>query len=178
MVDVVVPVFAGAVIGYVTNWLAIKMLFWPREEKRILGIKVPLTPGLFVRRRITFSASIADLVESRFSNADDLYAVVQRAEHQGLIDQFLASMNPLLRIAFVGYMKRTSPEEFKSDCEKFAASMRRAKLVSKTIRQKIDEMPTMEIESMVLGVVQREFRAITWVGALLGAAIGAVQMFL
>jgi uncharacterized membrane protein YheB (UPF0754 family) len=86
MIAVAAPLILGALIGYVTNWLAIKMLFWPREEKVLFGRKIPFTPGLFVRRRHDFSASVSKLVEKKFSNAEDLYAMVQRAEDQGLME--------------------------------------------------------------------------------------------
>jgi uncharacterized membrane protein YheB (UPF0754 family) len=178
MLDVVVPLILGAAIGYVTNWLAIKMLFWPREKKYVLGYHVPLTPGLFVRRRHVFSGSVAKLVETRFTNADDMYAMVQRAEEEGVMDKFLESMGPAFKLVFMSYIKRTSFEDFKKDCRKLAVTMRRGRLVSKTVKQKIDDMPTLEIENMVLGVVQRELRVITWLGAVLGAAIGALQLLL
>ncbi len=49
-----IPIIGG-IIGYFTNWLAIKMIFRPYEEKHILGVKVPFTPGLIAveRKRIT-----------------------------------------------------------------------------------------------------------------------------
>lgn len=42
---------AGAVIGYFTNWLAIRMLFRPHKEKRIGGWKIPFTPGLIPKEK-------------------------------------------------------------------------------------------------------------------------------
>ncbi len=41
----------GGVIGYTTNWLAIKMLFKPHREVRIGKLKVPFTPGLIPREK-------------------------------------------------------------------------------------------------------------------------------
>lgn len=175
MFDVVVPMIVGAVIGYVTNWLAIKMLFWPREEKLVFGFRLPFTPGLFVRRRQQFSSSIGNLVESKFSNAEDLYSMVQRAEDQGLINKFLGNMGPIFRFAFHTYMRKVDPEDFKSDCRKVAVTMRRARVVSQTVKQKIDDMSVDDIENLVMSVVQRELRGINWVGAFLGCLIGAVQ---
>jgi uncharacterized membrane protein YheB (UPF0754 family) len=178
MLDVVVPVIAGASIGYVTNWLAIKMLFWPRDPKYLFKKQVPMTPGLFVRRRKDFSTSISKLIESRFSNADDLFAMVKKAEEGGMITNFLKNMGPVFEMAFNMYINRTTPEQFKEDCRKMAVTMRRGHIVSDTVREKIDEMSTVDIETMVMNVVQRELRVITWLGALLGAGIGSLQLFL
>ena len=35
----------GAIIGYCTNYIAVKMLFYPRNEVKVCGHKVPFTPG-------------------------------------------------------------------------------------------------------------------------------------
>ena len=52
----------GAVIGYSTNWLAIKMLFRPYEEKRFLGVKIPFTPGVIPRERERIANSLGSAV--------------------------------------------------------------------------------------------------------------------
>ncbi|WBW98289.1 DUF445 family protein [Oceanirhabdus sp. W0125-5] len=48
----------GALIGYVTNWLAIKMLFRPHNEMRIKGIKIPFTPGLIPKEKARIAKSV------------------------------------------------------------------------------------------------------------------------
>ena len=40
----------GGVIGYCTNWLAIKMLFRPYNEIKIRGRVLPFTPGIIPKR--------------------------------------------------------------------------------------------------------------------------------
>ncbi|WP_066635807.1 DUF445 family protein [Desulfolucanica intricata] len=55
---------SGAVIGYVTNWIAIKMLFRPLNEKRVFGIKIPFTPGVIPRERQRIAVSIGNVVSS------------------------------------------------------------------------------------------------------------------
>lgn len=57
-----VPALVGGIIGYVTNWLAIKMLFRPLEEKRLLGIRIPFTPGILPRERHALALSLGDVV--------------------------------------------------------------------------------------------------------------------
>lgn len=47
---IVQPVL-GAVIGSVTNYIAIKMMFRPYTEKYIFGKKLPFTPGIIPARR-------------------------------------------------------------------------------------------------------------------------------
>jgi len=59
------PPLLGAAIGYVTNFIAIRMLFRPLSEKRILGVRIPLTPGIIPRQRYQLSQSIARMVSEQ-----------------------------------------------------------------------------------------------------------------
>ncbi|ENK1244008.1 DUF445 family protein [Clostridium botulinum] len=52
----------GGIIGYLTNWIAIKMLFRPYEEKRIFGMKVPFTPGLIPKEKIRIAKSVGNAI--------------------------------------------------------------------------------------------------------------------
>lgn len=53
---------AGAVIGYFTNWVAIKMMFRPHTEKFFLGRRVPFTPGIIPKRRDILAKKVGDTV--------------------------------------------------------------------------------------------------------------------
>ena len=59
----IIPPIAGAIIGYITNALAIKMLFRPLKEYRVLGIRVPFTPGILPKQRHKLADSIGRMVE-------------------------------------------------------------------------------------------------------------------
>ncbi len=58
----VFPPILGAVIGYVTNAIAIKMLFRPLTEKRFLGIRIPFTPGIIPKQREQLAEGIGNMV--------------------------------------------------------------------------------------------------------------------
>lgn len=60
--NLIVRPLVGAVIGYSTNWLAIKMLFKPHEEKRIGGVRLPFTPGVIPRERNRIAKSLGTAV--------------------------------------------------------------------------------------------------------------------
>lgn len=62
LLNLVLPVFLGALIGYVTNAIAIRMLFRPLTEYRIGPFRVPLTPGVIPRQRHMLARSIAQMV--------------------------------------------------------------------------------------------------------------------
>ncbi|EGT3614804.1 DUF445 family protein [Clostridium perfringens] len=62
----------GAIIGYITNWLAIKMLFRPREAKYIFGMKVPFTPGLIPKEKSRIANKVGETVGTHLLNSDSL----------------------------------------------------------------------------------------------------------
>ena len=61
----ILPPFLGAIIGYITNRIAIKMLFRPLNPKRVLGIRVPLTPGVIPRNRFDLARTIGRMVSEQ-----------------------------------------------------------------------------------------------------------------
>ena len=61
---VVAPVL-GAIIGYITNDLALKMLFRPYEEKRIGRIRVPFTPGLIPSQKARIAKSLGAVIAGK-----------------------------------------------------------------------------------------------------------------
>lgn len=66
----------GSIIGYFTNWLAIRMLFRPHEEKRILGIKLPFTPGMIPKERGRMAKSVGDTVEDYLLTPEKISEII------------------------------------------------------------------------------------------------------
>jgi uncharacterized membrane protein YheB (UPF0754 family) len=59
---IIIPILVGSIIGYITNWLAIKMLFRPRREIRIFGWRLPFTPGLIPKEKDRIAKSVGEAV--------------------------------------------------------------------------------------------------------------------
>ena len=75
----------GAVIGYITNDIAIRMLFRPHEPKYILGIHIPFTPGIIPKEKSRIAASIGKAVSENLMNREVL-------EKSLLSDEMLSKM--------------------------------------------------------------------------------------
>jgi len=73
----VVPILWGALIGYFTNALALRMLFRPLTRKYVLGMPVPLTPGIIPRRRGELAHSIARMVARNLLSPEAVRARLQ-----------------------------------------------------------------------------------------------------
>ncbi len=79
MLQEVLHLIAGAVIGgligYCTNYLAIRMLFRPREEKRIGSFRVPFTPGVIPRRKDKLAGEIGRAVAQKVFTDTDISGI-------------------------------------------------------------------------------------------------------
>jgi len=87
------PPLVGAAIGYATNFVAIRMLFRPLTRKRVLGIPVPLTPGVIPRQRGQLARSIAGVVSRELLTPDAVRAHLQRPEFAARLREQLASLS-------------------------------------------------------------------------------------
>jgi len=75
---VILPILVGAVIGYFTNFLAIKMLFRPRHEVKIGKFRVPFTPGIIPKNQPRLANAIGNAVGGHLLNEETLRASFEK----------------------------------------------------------------------------------------------------
>ena len=75
----------GALIGYCTNYIAVKMLFRPRHEKYIFGHKVPLTPGAIPKGKTRLAKSVGDVISNHLVTSEDIESKVLDSEAENAI---------------------------------------------------------------------------------------------
>lgn len=63
---------SGGIIGYFTNWLAIKMMFRPHQPKYIFGMKIPFTPGLIPKERGRIAEAVGSSISKNLMNREVL----------------------------------------------------------------------------------------------------------
>ena len=68
----IVAPLLGGVIGYITNDLAIRMLFRPRKAIYIGKFHVPFTPGLIPSQQGRIASSIGDVISTQLLNEETL----------------------------------------------------------------------------------------------------------
>ena len=87
----------GAVIGYFTNDIAIRMLFRPHQPKYFMGIHIPFTPGVIPKEKSRIATSIGKAVSENLMNrevleksllSDDMLTKMEAA-----IDEFVATQS-------------------------------------------------------------------------------------
>jgi len=92
----IVAPLLGGVIGYITNDLAIRMLFRPRKAVYIGKFHVPFTPGLIPAQQGRIAQSIGDVVSSQLLNEETLrQTLLSEATVQKLQDKVRAFLRKL-----------------------------------------------------------------------------------
>ncbi|MCL2382050.1 MAG: DUF445 family protein [Treponema sp.] len=87
----ILPPLVGGLIGYVTNLVAIKMLFRPLREIRLFGLRLPFTPGILPRERRKLAQSIGDMVERELVTAGVIRERLAKSEVRGNIGAAIGS---------------------------------------------------------------------------------------
>ena len=70
----------GAVIGYITNWIAVKMLFRPQKEVRLFGKRLPFTPGVIPKGKARLAKAVGRAVEQQLLTEEVLREVLLSQE--------------------------------------------------------------------------------------------------
>lgn len=70
IITIIARPLIGAAIGYITNDIAIRMLFRPRRAKYIFGVKIPFTPGLIPKEKSRIAASIGNAISKNLMDTE------------------------------------------------------------------------------------------------------------
>lgn len=74
-----VPPLLGAFIGWITNVIAIKMLFRPLKPWYVFGIRLPMTPGVIPGKRHELAVNIGRMVGSQLLTSADIGQALSEA---------------------------------------------------------------------------------------------------
>ncbi len=177
---------AGALIGWVTNLLAVKMLFRPLRARTILGITLH---GLIPRRRTEIAATVARTIERDLLSTEEISNVLHRLDWKRevtravdeIIDQRLRAIRLLpfsdpLVTALKDGLARALLKEIERRRTTLVDRFRERLDIQKMVVDRMDRFDLRQFETLVLLVASRELRAIVWMGALLGFLVGVAQV--
>ncbi len=85
--ELLIGPIVGGVIGYITNGIAIKMLFRPLKSIYIVGVKLPFTPGIIPKEKGRLARSIGEVVGKELINENVLEKVLLKDNIYAQIDQ-------------------------------------------------------------------------------------------
>lgn len=79
----------GAIIGYITNFIAVKMLFHPYNPIKIFGFTLPFTPGIIPKRKPKLAGAIGKAVGDKLFTGDDLASMLTSDEMKAKVSSVI-----------------------------------------------------------------------------------------
>jgi len=177
--------FIGALIGWLTNTIAIWMLLHPYEEKHIGPFKVPFTPGLVPRRIDKLAVEVSSAIRRHFLAGADIKLLLKQMELGRVLTQEMkkrleksAVLRPLTNLLDNELVQNSMNKEIDKFVERLEADPVGAQ-IEQFIRQRIvNEFDPRRIEEVVINVSRRELMSIRYLGGVLGGIIGLVHILI
>lgn len=185
----------GALIGWLTNMVAIKMLFRPRQPLRILGFS---WQGVMPKRQHDLALKIGDVVEQELLNPQDILDALNTEElkaHlasviESRVDRFLRekvfrvgwlyanvySREAVQKVkrALITELVNLFPQEVEAAIKQLVEKVN----IGQIVAQRVDLFDFERLENLVYRVARTELRWIEILGGVLGLIIGLLQVLL
>ncbi|NCB37893.1 MAG: DUF445 family protein [Erysipelotrichia bacterium] len=197
----ILSVFMGGLIGWVTNWLAIRALFYPREPFKLLFFEFQ---GLLPKRQRELAQNLGKIVEGELLSVEELIKRVEPADVDPIIEdimrknrvdieqrikEFISSVSN--RIPFFNLkadtlvksvmdrieselcvvMKKQVPLMLDRAAEKAAEKIS----VQEIVIEKVCRMDLAKLENIFNRIAEREMTMIIRFGGILGVLVGCCQ---
>lgn len=186
-----IPVIA-ALIGYVTNFIAVRMIFRPHKPIRFMGM---VFHGLVPRRQKQIAASLGAMIERDLFSQADIHAALSGSEtaeeaasflseQVELFAQKLVSQNPMIGAFLQGplldqikqLLAGQMAERFPQFMERVVTRVEHRLDVSEIVASKIEGFDLTKLESLIYEISSRELKTIEVLGGVLGFLVGLVQV--
>jgi uncharacterized membrane protein YheB (UPF0754 family) len=185
--------FISAFIHWLTIWMALKLLFHPRQPTKILGFTLQ---GVFPKKQRQIAVSLGRIVgqellsfgdiEQKITDPENVRRILPLVEQH--IDNFLRNKlkesMPMIAM-FIGdktinqmkgvFMKELE-ELFPVIMSNYVHNLREDLDLEKIVVEKIAGFSNDRLESMLNEFLTKEFRFVEVIGAVLGFLIGLLQI--
>jgi len=191
--SIIITILLTTFTGWITNWVAIKMLFHPRNPVKILGITFH---GVFPKNQQRIAEQLGKVVgkellsfeeiEQKITNPENLQKL--KPEIEAHIDNFLThklkDVFPMLSM-FIGEKTITQLKDaFLSELEAlfpilmkgYMAKLQKDLDLEKIVTEKVAAFSTEKLEFILMQITKNEFKFLEILGGVLGFIIGVVQV--
>jgi uncharacterized membrane protein YheB (UPF0754 family) len=160
------PPVVGAFIGYVTNHVAIRMLFRPLHKWRVLGIPVPMTPGVIPSKRRELARNMGEMVGDHLLTSTEIGKALQEEKFQrhllGMIEERvnavmhadLGALPTLIPGKFTAYFDiavKTIKYQVKENVRSYIQSPAFQTKVENSIDQRLDHFLQQQVGTVFTG---------------------------
>jgi uncharacterized membrane protein YheB (UPF0754 family) len=186
--------FVGAFIGWITNYLAIKMLFYPRQPVKVLFVTFW---GIFPKNKERIAEKLGNVVQRDLINFADIKDRILNVETLAQFKEEIAERvdNALReRLKKMGLPPGVVPEpiiiavhktivrEIESNLpsliDKSVSGIEKKLDIQEIVKDKVRNFSDEKLEKMLMDITAKEFKFIEIVGAILGFLIGLMQLIL
>lgn len=195
LIKLVLIVGIGAGIGWITNYVAIKMLFRPYKEINFGLFKIQ---GLLPKRKHQIGESIADVIQTELvslqeilksldsSNLDEKLSLMVDKILEEKLQSEISKRFPMLAMFLSNDMLEKTKEMIKESIldnkelilATFSSYVEENVDFKGIIVKNIDAFSLEKLEEVTYGLAEKEFKHIEVIGAILGALIGFVQFII
>lgn len=184
--------FITGLIGWITNYIAIKMLFHPRRELKLGRLRFQ---GVIPRRQKDIAIQLGGIVAQDLLSAEDLSQQLTSDASRQIYDAFIddqtesfirnkLSVIPgsslLLRSRTLTRLKSAFADELMEQIPPLVTALTQPDQggldIQQWVEQKVRAFSTDRMEDMLYKILAREFRFIELLGGVLGFVIGSLQL--
>lgn len=192
LVKALLLIVIGSMIGWVTNYIAIKMLFKPYKEINLGFFKIQ---GLIPKRRHEIGITLADTIQNELISLDDITKKLENAnldvEMERVIDSILEkklASEITTKFPMIAMFLNESALNKIKDAIKGSIMENKDQIIGmlfetleknvdfkEIIVEKVDGFSLEELERITFSLAKKELKHIEIIGAILGGLIGVVQ---
>jgi len=188
------PVIA-AITGWVTNYLAIKMLFHPKKKVNLYLFSIQ---GIFPKRQSVLAERLGKIVSTElfsFKDIKDRFTSTSSAlEINKVLDEKLEdfmevkikALMPALAMFLnketKAKIKDTLHQEFQNILpdilNKYSDKLEKDINIEEIVFQKVEAFSSDKLEQILFSIMKKEFKFIEVLGGVLGFMIGLIQLMI
>jgi uncharacterized membrane protein YheB (UPF0754 family) len=185
--------FISALVGWFTNYLAVKMLFYPKEPWNFGLFKVQ---GVFPKNQREVAEKIGKMVAEELLSSKDLRDKMNNPENllsinqivEAKIDYFLnvkfPRQYPLTGLLFTKDRRAKMKKQLMVEVEQsvpqvidhYMENLEERFNVEEIIKEKVSQLAPEKLEGLLMKLLAKEFKFIEYIGAVVGFIIGLLQV--
>lgn len=191
-IDVITIPLIAALIGWGTNYIAVKMIFRPLRPRRFFFFTLH---GLIPRRQRELAEKIGATIEANFVSHKDVEKVLNSGDMQSevakmideQVDKFLNQQ--LGTIPMIGmFLQGPLIDEIKGRLvkqlqgsvpellDRLMTKLEQDLSFRDIVREKVEAFDLRKLEDIIYDISARELRAIEYLGGVLGFLVGLIQV--
>ena len=116
----------GAVIGYITNFIAIKMLFRPYKAKKIGSVTI-IPQGVIPKEKKNLAKNVANVVETHLLDKEEIHKLLNSEEFKNEIKNLISKKIDKFEMPNISEFIKNNPQKVATNISEFVMDMIKTK---------------------------------------------------